>query len=53
MAKLIDGKIISQKISHEVRDELKEIRIKNPSFMPKLAIVQVFFKRFFFKKHFF
>lgn len=41
MARLIDGKSISQKVLDEVAKELSEIRKGNPAFKPTLAIVQV------------
>uniref|UniRef100_A0A915D1E8 C-1-tetrahydrofolate synthase, cytoplasmic n=1 Tax=Ditylenchus dipsaci TaxID=166011 RepID=A0A915D1E8_9BILA len=41
MAKLIDGKAISQQVLDEVQQNLKAIQEEHPHFKPTLAIVQV------------
>jgi len=41
MAKIIDGKAISQELLDDVHKQLKEIQSNNSGFKPTLAIVQV------------
>ncbi|KAG0331511.1 tetrahydrofolate synthase [Podila horticola] len=41
MAKVIDGKAIAQSLRNDIKSQIDEVRKTNPTFNPKLSIIQV------------